>query len=57
VYQARLNATPAVEAQMADMMRDFGNLKKQYQDLLAKKTESAWPPVWKDSNRRAVPRH
>ncbi len=41
VYQARLNATPAVEAQMADMMRDFGNLKKEYQDLLAKKTESA----------------
>ena len=26
---------------MADMMRDFGNLKKEYQDLLAKKTESA----------------
>jgi polysaccharide chain length determinant protein (PEP-CTERM system associated) len=41
VYQARLNATPAVEAQMSDMMRDFGNLKKEYQDLLAKKTESA----------------
>ncbi|MGA2372199.1 MAG: GumC family protein [Candidatus Korobacteraceae bacterium] len=41
VYQARLNATPAVEAQMADMMRDFGNLKKEYQELLAKKTESA----------------
>ena len=41
VYQARLNATPAVEAQMADMMRDFGNMKKEYQDLLGKKTESA----------------
>ena len=41
VYQARLNATPAVEAQEADMMRDFGNLKKEYQELLAKKTESA----------------
>ena len=41
VYQARLNATPAVEAQMADMMRDFGNMKKEYQELLSKKTESA----------------
>jgi protein tyrosine kinase modulator len=41
VYQARLNATPAVEAQMSDMMRDFGNMKKAYQDLLGKKTESA----------------
>jgi len=40
VYQARLNATPAVEAQMGDMMRDFGNLKKEYQELLGKKTES-----------------
>jgi len=40
VYQARLNATPAVEAQMADMMRDFGNQKKEYQELLGKKTES-----------------
>jgi uncharacterized protein involved in exopolysaccharide biosynthesis len=41
VYQARLNATPAVEAEMADMMRDFASLKKQYTDLLGKKTESA----------------
>ena len=41
VYQARLNATPAVEAQEADMMRDFTNMKKEYQELLAKKTESA----------------
>jgi polysaccharide chain length determinant protein (PEP-CTERM system associated) len=41
VYQARLNATPAVEAQEADMMRDFGNLKKEYQELLGKKAESA----------------
>jgi len=41
VYQARLNGTPAVEAEMGDMLRDFGNLKKEYQDLLAKKTESA----------------
>ncbi len=41
MYQARLNATPAVEAEMSDMMRDFGNLKKEYADLLAKKQESA----------------
>jgi len=41
MYQARLNATPAVEAEMSDMMRDFGNLKKQYVDLLAKKQESS----------------
>ncbi|HTV65698.1 MAG TPA: hypothetical protein VMD98_08840 [Bryocella sp.] len=41
VYQARLNATPAVEAEMADMMRDFGNMKKEYQELLAKKQQSA----------------
>jgi succinoglycan biosynthesis transport protein ExoP len=41
VYQARLNATPAVEAEMQDMMRDFGNMRKEYQDLLAKKQTSA----------------
>ena len=41
VYQARLNATPAVEAEMADMMRDFGNMKKEYAELLAKKQQSA----------------
>lgn len=41
VYQARLNATPAVEAEMSDMMRDFGNMKKEYQELLAKKQQSA----------------
>ncbi len=41
MYQARLNATPAVEADMADMMRDFGNLRKQYLELLAKKQTSA----------------
>ena len=40
-YQARLNATPAVEAEMSDMMRDFGNMKKEYVDLLAKKQESS----------------
>lgn len=41
VYQARLNATPAVEAEMGDMVRDFGNMKKEYVELLAKKQNSA----------------
>ncbi len=41
VYQARLNATPAVEAEMGDMARDFGNMKKEYTELLAKKQNSA----------------
>ncbi len=41
VYQARLNATPAVEAEMSDMIRDFGNMKKEYAELLAKKQQSA----------------
>jgi uncharacterized protein involved in exopolysaccharide biosynthesis len=41
VYQARLNATPAVEAEMGDMVRDFGNMKKEYVDLMAKKQNSA----------------
>src|SRR5664279_2035082 len=41
MYQARLNATPAVEAEMSDMLRDFGNMKKQYVDLLGKKQESS----------------
>jgi polysaccharide biosynthesis transport protein len=41
VYQARLNATPAVEAQMQDLMRDNDNMQKSYSDLLSKKQESA----------------
>ncbi len=41
MYQARLNATPAVEAEMSDMLRDFGKMKKEYADLLAKKQESS----------------
>lgn len=41
VYQARLNATPAVEAEMGDMVRDLGNMKKEYVELLAKKQQSA----------------
>src|ERR1039458_9226961 len=40
MYQARLNGTPAVEAEMSDMMRDFGDMKKEYAGLLAKKQES-----------------
>src|ERR1035437_5940827 len=40
MYQARLNATPAVEAEMSDMLRDFGNMKAEYVDLLGKKQES-----------------
>ncbi len=41
MYQARLNATPAVEAEMSDMMRDFGNMRKEYADLQTKQQESA----------------
>src|SRR5580704_964325 len=41
VYQARLNATPGVEAEMKDMMRDDDNMQKSYSDLLGKKQESA----------------
>jgi capsular polysaccharide biosynthesis protein len=41
VYQARLNATPAVEAEMASMSRDEDTLKKEYGDLLSKRQESA----------------
>ena len=41
VYQARLNATPAVQAEMEDIMRDHENMQKAYSDLLSKKQESA----------------
>ena len=41
VYQARLNATPGVEAEMEDLLRDRENMQKQYSDLLSKKQESA----------------
>ncbi len=40
VYQARLNATPEVEAEMGDMVRDLGDMKKEYVELLAKKEQS-----------------
>jgi uncharacterized protein involved in exopolysaccharide biosynthesis len=41
MYQARLNATPAVEAEISDMLRDFGDIKKEYAGLLVKKQESS----------------
>lgn len=41
VYQARLNATPAVQAAMEDLVRDRENMQKEYSDLLSKKNESA----------------
>jgi polysaccharide biosynthesis transport protein len=41
VYQARLNATPGVQAEMEDIMRDHDNMQKAYSDLLSKKQESA----------------
>ncbi|MGB7554292.1 MAG: hypothetical protein WBM04_07950 [Candidatus Korobacteraceae bacterium] len=41
MYQARLNATPAVEAEMSDMLRDSGNMKDEYAKLLAKQQESS----------------
>jgi polysaccharide chain length determinant protein (PEP-CTERM system associated) len=41
MYQARLNGTPAVEAEMTDMLRDFGNMKKEYLELLSKTQNSA----------------
>ena len=41
VYQARLNATPGVQAEMEDLMRDHENMEKSYSDLLGKKQQSA----------------
>jgi protein tyrosine kinase modulator len=40
-YQQRLSETPAVEAQMDDLMRDFQSSKRDYADLTAKKQKSA----------------
>jgi protein tyrosine kinase modulator len=40
-YQQRLSETPAVEAQMEDIMRDYQSSKKDYGDLTAKKQKSA----------------
>ena len=40
-YQQRLSETPAVEAQMEEIMRDYQGSKKDYVDLIAKKQKSA----------------
>ena len=52
MYQARLNATPAVEAEMGDMMRDFGNMKKGISSSCWPRSRNPrWPPAWRGSNR------
>lgn len=40
-YQARLNAEPATEQQLADLTRGYDQSKANYDDLLKKKNESA----------------
>ena len=40
-YSQRLGLTPAVEAEMSDIMRDYNQTKRDYAELLAKKQESA----------------
>lgn len=39
-YQVRLNAAPVREQQLADLMRNYDLSKKNYDDLLSKKTQS-----------------
>ena len=39
-YQSRLNMTPVREQQLADVLRDYDLSKKNYDDLLGKKTQS-----------------
>lgn len=39
-YQSRLNMTPVREQQLADLLRDYDLSKKNYDDLLAKETQS-----------------
>jgi polysaccharide chain length determinant protein (PEP-CTERM system associated) len=39
-YQRRLNLTPVREQQLADLLRGYELSKKNYDDLMAKKTES-----------------
>src|SRR5262249_10684521 len=39
-YQARLEATPARENELVDLMRDYGTLQGLYQSLLSKRQES-----------------
>lgn len=40
-YQHRLNLTPVREQQLTDLLRDYDLAKKNYDDLYAKKTQSA----------------
>jgi succinoglycan biosynthesis transport protein ExoP len=40
-YQHRLNLTPVREQQLSDLLRDYDLAKKNYDDLYAKKAESA----------------
>lgn len=40
-YQRRLNLTPVREQQLTDLLRDYDLAKKNYDDLYAKKTQSA----------------
>ena len=50
--------TPAVEAEMAGMMRDYGTIKKEYGELLAKKQDvGAGHQPGKAAAGRAVPHH
>jgi len=39
-YQRRLNLTPVREAQMAELVRDYDQSKRYYDDLSSKKTQS-----------------
>ncbi len=58
MYQARLNATPAVEAQMSDMLRDFDNMKKEYAKLACQATRVLDGHQSRESTTgRTVPRH
>jgi polysaccharide biosynthesis transport protein len=41
IYQHRLNLTPVREQQLTDILRDYDLAKKNYDDLYAKKTQSA----------------
>jgi len=40
-YQARLNATPGRQQELADIMRDYDQSKKNYDDLLGKTMQSS----------------
>jgi uncharacterized protein involved in exopolysaccharide biosynthesis len=39
-YQARIEAAPARESELAELTRDYGTLQQNYQQLLQKKQES-----------------